>query len=169
VVALVKAVGAEIPSVPARGEQSFKIDRIILWASIIGNTLLIFFTIHATWLETRLAYYLGHGSTVWPDRLLNRICPTPAERQYVDELLDIQFLAKHTIPVTSLVYYPFLTVTLMVVARLSWLDGWTWPFILLFVFGFQLLALVSCVVALRSTAEAARKRAIQISRKSLGS
>ena len=85
----------------------------------------------------------------------------------MDELLDIQFLAKHTIPVTSLVYYPFFTVTLMVVARLSWFDGWTWPFILLFIFGFQLLALVSCVVALRSTAEATRKRAIQISRKSL--
>ena len=42
----------------------------------------------------------------------------------------------------------------------------TWPLMLLFVFGFQLLVLVSCVFALRWTAEA-RKRAIEISRKSL--
>ena len=167
VFALAIAAGGERPLVPARGTEAFTIDKVILWAAIIANTLLIFFTLHATWLETRIAYYLGHGSTAWPDRLLNRVSPNRSERQFIDELLDIQFLAKHSIPVTSLVYYPFFTVSLMVLARVSWFDGWTWPLMLWFVFGFQLLALVGCVFALRATAEAARARALEVSRNSL--
>jgi hypothetical protein len=50
----------------------------------------------------------------------------PPER-LLDEYLDIDLIATRTAVVGSLIYYPFILITLMIVSRISLFDNWTWP------------------------------------------
>ena len=152
--------------VPARGDSAFVFDTVVLLLSVCANIFLTLFTLHATWLEVGFAIKLARGNTEWPKEVLNVNTSDPRQHSYLDELLDIEFLARHSVPVTRLVYYPFFTLALMILARLSWFDGWTWPPILLFIFGFQLSLLIGCVIALRAKSESARWRSIEYSEKS---
>jgi hypothetical protein len=77
------------------------------------------------------------------------------------EYLDIMLIARRTRAVTQLIYYPLITISLLVICRLPEFDNFDWPTPLILILGFNGLLACGCVLILRSLAEAARRQSIR--------
>jgi hypothetical protein len=84
----------------------------------------------------------------------------PPER-LLDEYLDIDLIATRTEVVGSLIYYPFILITLMIVSRISLFDNWTWPVGLFIVIAGNGGYAAWSAWMLRRTAENARQTALK--------
>jgi hypothetical protein len=84
----------------------------------------------------------------------------PPER-LLDEYLDIDLIATRTAVVGSLIYYPFILITLMIVSRISLFDNWTWPAGLFIVIAATGGYAAWSAWMLRRTAENARQTALK--------
>jgi hypothetical protein len=74
---------------------------------------------------------------------------------YLDEWIDLQLIADLTERVSRLIYYPTILVLLMLLARNSWWDAWSWSgFVLVAFSGNFTLALASIVILQRAAKEA---------------
>jgi hypothetical protein len=85
-----------------------------------------------------------------------RTCP-----QYHDDWIDIQLIASRTAVVGSFIYYPFLILSLLILARSSFIDDWQTPIGLASLFAFYLLLALACALLLRNAAERARRHALE--------
>ena len=75
--------------------------------------------------------------------------------------MDIDLIAKRTEVVGTLIYYPFVLISLLIVSRLSVFDNWTWPVPLLIVIGLNGSYAAWSAFSLRKTAEKARREALR--------
>jgi len=82
------------------------------------------------------------------------------DEQDVAEWIDIKMIARLTGFVGKLVYYPFVMLLLMILARNSWFAHWDWPLPLIFVLGTNALYVLYSGHVLRATAERGRTRAL---------
>lgn len=174
------AFDLELPSVPARGDFAFATDKIVLAFTIIAFMSLLFYTLdrvsRTLWLADKLNCKTD-CNTDWPDKTLEKFMPkksrkyglwqnreapvtNPNSRFYTD-WLDTHFIAYITQPVQSLVLYPFVVLSLMIVARSSLFDGWHFPASLVLVLGVLLSLLVLAAIRLRIMAEKIREQAIR--------
>ena len=81
------------------------------------------------------------------------------DRRYLDEWIDLQFIADLTEHVGRLVYYPFIVFFLLLLARNEWWDRWPWPWALIIIFVGNLTLAAASVVILQSTARKAKTEA----------
>lgn len=70
--------------------------------------------------------------------------------------LSVGLVARHSGTVGSLIYYPFVILLLMLLARQQVFDRYDWPQSLLIVFAIGFSLLLGCGLALRRTAEKMR-------------
>ncbi len=158
----------EPPNVPYRGSAAEAAHWYSLILSILSFLFLLAFVIDSTVRTRCLARRLGDSKrTQWPHRTVVKWFPeaTPTQpepvRQYQDDWLDIQLIAARTTVVGGFIYYPFLILSLMILARSSFIDNWQIPIGLAGVFVFYLLLALTCALLLRSAAERARRHALE--------
>jgi hypothetical protein len=118
----------DFPSPPIRGHFPF-FPLIIFSISLF--LFLTFFVIDAIRLHEGFLIQLEEKESYWPDatfqRLGYQIKPTRRGNESdLADYWDILLISKRTEAVGSLIYYPFIILSLLIVARLNCFDNWTW-------------------------------------------
>jgi hypothetical protein len=150
------------PVMPCRGDACFTLNYIILGVSVVAMTLLMFYVLDATRLCRRLITIMMDTTIEWPKRLLAReAAKHSVDQAYVHEWLGIQFIAKRTAIISAMIYYPFVIVFLMAVARHSYFDRWDFPAGLLVIFVLNASYAFGNGVLLRRSAEEAKQEAVR--------
>lgn len=149
------------PKTPYRGIVSLCVDRVLLFFSVISMIILIFFVVDATVLSLKFIRNLKTPTTIWPTELVKRFKDeesTAAEG--IVEWLDIKFIASHTEAVGKLIYYPFIILLIMFVARNRYFDSWNWPISLIIIYLMNSIYALYCALMLRREAEETRQVAL---------
>jgi len=81
----------------------------------------------------------------------------PKENRPIYQWLDIKFFARLSEPIVNLIYWPFVTLALIIVARSTFFDNWDTPGALVIVFVMSFGLAVYCAISLRLTAEKIRR------------
>jgi uncharacterized integral membrane protein len=158
-IAIFSAQGEEVLN-PVRGDLITPLNRVLIVVSVIGFLLLAFLTIDASCRCRRFIERISVHPTEYPEatrrhfsRQMGRI-----DMKYLDEWIDLQLIAELTEKVGRLVYYPAGLILLLLLARNSWWDAWTWPESLVAVFALNFtLALAAVVILQRAARDAKRK------------
>ncbi|MDR4480829.1 MAG: hypothetical protein R3B37_13930 [Nitrospira sp.] len=149
------------PVLPCRGSACFTINHIILGCSVAAMTLLMFYVVDATRLCRRLITIMIGTTIWWPDRLLaQEATKRRVDQSYVREWIGIEFIAKRTAVISAMIYFPFVVVFLMAVARHSYFDRWDFPIGLTVIFGLNAAYAFGNGVFLRRSAEQAKRAAV---------
>jgi hypothetical protein len=147
---------------PARGLTAFKFDRGVLVLAVIGMMILFFYVFDALQLNSDFIRIFTRGVSKWAAYVANRSRRKPPLTD--DELsryLDILFVAQRTEAVAPLIWYPLIVLAVMIVARSSFFDNWTWPLSLILVFALNAMWAFGSAVFLRRAAEQLRATAIR--------
>lgn len=124
------------PIAPIRGGFPYI---TLIWVTVSAFVLLAFFVIDAILLHEGFLKQLATDDTThWPKgtgkgfkytrRTLTAHCDDLAD------YWDIVLIAKRTKVVGGKIYYPFIILSLLIIARLNYFDNWTWPPVLVIVF-----------------------------------
>jgi len=170
-----------IPKTPYRGSVSRDVDVVLLLASVVPMIGLIFLVVDATRLSIKFVRSLKTPETIWPDELVDELREKNAETSSAEtgqdgkpiedtsdrvsdkalsEWLDIKFIASHTQAVGRLIYYPFIVLLIMFLARSPYFDRWGFPISLIAIFLLNSTLAVCCGCMLRREAENTRRLAL---------
>jgi antibiotic biosynthesis monooxygenase (ABM) superfamily enzyme len=119
----------EFPRPPIRGDFPFLF--LIFFTTICAFLFLTFFVIDAILLHESFLLQLGKRETCWPDATFRRFeysitSSRPLNESDLADYWDILLISKRTEAVGRLIYYPFVILSLLIVARLRCFDNWTW-------------------------------------------
>jgi hypothetical protein len=127
-------------------------------------------TLHSAFLIERL----DKQPSVWPpeklrklglnnNRALRQLRKTLEQQgsYYLDEWLDIKFIATYSKVAGKLVYYPFIILALMIFARSKFFDNWDAPIGLIIIFSITAILTLGSAFYLRYVAEKTRKTVIK--------
>lgn len=154
------------PFVPARGALAWWTDKVVLFSSVFASIFLTFLVVHAT----RLCRTLVHGieaPTYWPIDCLRRFAVKNmgAAHEDLGPWIDMQLVTRVTTVVSQLVYFPFIVLGVMVIARSRYFDAWDWPLALILIMSINALWAFSSVFLLRNTARRAKDTSVATLRK----
>jgi len=118
----------DFPTPPIRGSSSF--FPTLMFATVMIFLLLTFFVIDAILLHEGFLKQLTEKKSYWPDATFERhkysVNPRPDNENDLADYWDILLIAKRTEAVGNKIYYPFVILLLLIVARLKYFDNWTW-------------------------------------------
>lgn len=150
------------PVVPARGAIAFAFDGAVLFATVVSLIVLTFYVVDAIQLNSNFIRIFTYGLTQWKENIppgSNRT--PPLEPEEISRYHDIVFVAERTEVVARLIWYPLIVLSLMVLARSSLFDNWSWPPGLIMIFGVNAMWAIGSAIYLRRTAEQLRGTAIE--------
>lgn len=149
------------PHVPYRGDFSRWVHHVVDLSSIALLVLLIVYVVDAVWLCKRFIDQLAAKPTAWPDKLLKKHESARNLNPYfLDDWLDIRLITRLTKAVGTLIYYPFIVLALVIIARDGYFDDWDFPVGLVVMYVLGVACIIACAVLLRRAAEEARKKAV---------
>jgi hypothetical protein len=120
---------------------------------------LIFFVADATLLHSRMAKACRIEPDVWPRKTLQEFSDRLGLPQsFLGDWTNLIFLSKSTEFITTLIYYPFLIIALLVISWSGLFTGYGVNFPELVTMGIGVLIVISCAAALRWSAEASRAK-----------
>jgi hypothetical protein len=176
------------PNTPYRGDISRIVHFTLLIVSVFSMIVLISFVVDTTRLSLRLVRDLKTPATAWPDELVEYFSKEKSKegngqtdggtklpkgstdqvgKRAIAEWLDIRFIASHTEAVGRLIYYPFIVLLVMFVARNRYFDDWNFPISLIVVFLLNSTCALYCALMLRHEAEKTRTVALDRLQKKL--
>jgi hypothetical protein len=146
---------------PQRGELSLEVHQVLHALTFGALYFLVFFVVDATAFCVTFVRGLRALGASWPSPTLAKFeRELQIPRAYLDNWIDLEFIACRTKCVTRLIYFPFVALSLFLVSRSAAFDDWYMPTtgIVLAVLGAG--AALGCAVALRYAAEASRRHAM---------
>lgn len=154
------ATGAT-PVSPLRGDVAFWADKAVLATSVILFVVLVFHVIDTVLLDERLIRRLSGARSEWPDSECLAWAETDRTREFMQDLMDVRFIAQRTEVTGRFVLGPFIVVFVMIISRLSIFDRWDWPPALIAIIGINSAYAIFAALVLRRTAEGARRGALR--------
>ena len=149
------------PPPPARGDLAFRIDKIVFYLSGAGLLLLSFYVVDAIQLNSNFIRMFGREVTNWGRSVVDRSHRSPPlDEEELSAYHEIFFVAQRTQAVALLIWYPLLVLTLLVVARSSFFDNWTWPASLVLICAVTAAWALGSAILLRRAAEQLRETAL---------
>jgi hypothetical protein len=149
------------PLAPARGATAFTIDTVVFYLTGIGLLLLTFYVVDAIQLNSNFIRMFGREVTKWGRSVVDRSHRSPPlTEEELSAYHEIFFVAQRTQAVAPLIWYPLIVLTLLVVARASIFDNWTWPASLLLIYGITAASALGSAILLRRAAEQLRETAL---------
>jgi hypothetical protein len=149
------------PLPPARGEASFRFDKIAFILAGVGLLLLSFYVVDAIQLNSNFIRMFGREVTQWRREVVDRSHRhPPLTEKELSAYHEIFFVAQRTQVVAPLIWYPLLVLTLLIVARSSFFDNWTWPASLLLISAITGAWALGSAILLRRAAEQLRETAL---------
>jgi hypothetical protein len=150
------------PMIPARGDLAFKWYMRTMYGDVILMQFLCFFIFDATLFCLLFVNKLRRAQTQWP--------PTTAavykgdlrlQTKLVHDWIDLDFVAKRTHCIGSLIYYPFVLIALLIVSRSRVFADYPPSLTILIAQGISLSVVFGCAFMLWWSAKAARDTAKQ--------
>jgi hypothetical protein len=178
-------VGGAQPEIPARGIAD---RQLFLLTLITGGLLLLFMMVlvaDATVLTWRFIVLMKSGRTLYPKKTVRRFAaelgPTlqaqaatriaadavarrpdgPARNTLLDDWIDARLLGEHTAVIGPLIFFPFILLALMIVARSHLFDNWQIGNSIMVMFAGFVLWSLAMAALLNYGAESARAKAVQ--------
>jgi hypothetical protein len=170
------------PEVAIRGARAAAIDKRLVIVAVLAMLFLTFFVVDATLLcrqfvvaistRRRAAKGALKGAlrdefdaitayTRWPaDTLQHFAKKLKLDRRYVDQWVTIHVIGLRTDAVSRLIYFPYIIISLVIVARSSIFDNWSMPISLIIILGTSVAIVTMSAIMLRTAAEYARRKAI---------
>ena len=149
------------PPPPARGDLAFRIDKIVFYLAGAGLLLLSFYVVDAIQLNSNFIRMFGREVTNWGRSVVDRSHRSPPlDEEELSAYHEIFFVAQRTQAVAPLIWYPLLVLTLLVVARSSFFDNWTWPASLVLIWAVTAAWALGSAILLRRAAEQLRETAL---------
>ena len=150
------------PNIPCRGSACFIINDVIIILSIGAMMLLIFYVIDVTLLCRKWVNCIAMNKIDWPDETLTRTAREQGvSKQDLDEWMGIELIAERTTVIGNFIYFPFIIMFLLGISRHSYLDNWDFPAALIIIFALNAILIVGNALALRRSAERAKREAIK--------
>lgn len=150
------------PTIPCRGAACFQLNYFVLALSVIAMTYLMFYVVDATRLCRRLIKIMSSAQIKWSGEILVKESETrDVGESLIPEWLGIELIAKRTNVISFMLYYPFIILFLMGVARHTYFDRWDFPVALMIIFGLNAAYALGNAVYLRRSAEKARQMAVK--------
>ena len=147
---------------PCRGDACFYINYGVLFFSVFAMTILMFYVVDATRLCRRLITIMIGTTIRWPEGILEQEAVNlGVDKAYVREWIAIELIAQRTAVISAMIYYPFVIVFLMGIARHSYFDRWDFPIGLLVLFGLNAAYAFGNGLFLRRSAEQAKRAAME--------
>jgi len=163
-IALAVLVGqamGDAPISPLRGHLSSRAQTLSIWPAVLAIQFLIFFVVDATLLGVLFMRGLRLRHTSWPQRTLQAFeLRTGVPAAHLDDWIDLEFLARRSACVGTLIYYPAIVLSMMLLARSPFFDDWVTPPSLIAVATLSFGLVLACALALRRAAEASRQHAL---------
>ena len=157
---LMKLLG--FPQTPCRGEACVGINSTIVILAVIALVILIFYVVDTTRLCRRWVNCIGMKKMQWPAGTLEKIS---AERnmgkQTLEEWLSIELVAERTTVIGNFIYFPFIIMFLLGMARHRYFDNWDFPTALIIIFSVNAALVISSSMALRHSAEIAKREVVK--------
>ncbi len=149
------------PLSPARGDMAFNIDTFVFYLAGVGLLLLSFYVVDAIQLNSNFIRMFGREVTKWGRGVVDRshLSPPLTEKE-LSAYNELFFVAQRTQAVAPLIWYPLLVLTLIVVARASLFDNWTWPASLVLIYAITAAWALGSAILLRRAAEQLRGTAL---------
>jgi hypothetical protein len=156
--------GADITA-PTRSKASFLLHLATVALAVAATQYLLVCVARVFRATHRLIEGLT-SEAQWDDELRARygLPQTPQVTQmsrHFDDFLGLQVIARQTEALNPLIYYPFLALLLMLLARFRIFDNWSIPAPLVVVGALSFAYLVVSAYRLRRCAERARARVLQ--------
>ena len=149
------------PPPPARSDPAFRIDKIVFYLTGAGLLVLSFYVVDAIQLNSNFIRMFGREVTNWGHSVADRSHRSPPlDEEELSAYHEIFFVAQRTQAVAPLIWYPLLVLTLMVVARSSFFDNFTWPASLILVCVVTAAWALGSAILLRRAAEQLRETAL---------
>jgi hypothetical protein len=150
------------PNTPCRGPSCFVINDAIIIMSVAVTMTLIFYVVDATRLCRRWVNCIAMKKIRWPDGTLARIASERGmNKENLDEWLGIELIAERTTVIGNFIYFPFIIIVLLGLARHNYLDNWDFPIALVIIFTLSATIVIGNAMALRRSAETAKREAIK--------
>jgi hypothetical protein len=148
-------------SVPARGNVAFIFDKLVLLIAVIAMMILSFYVVDAIQLNSNFIRMFAREVTKWGHAVTERSHRSPPlTEEELSAYHEIFFIAQRTQVIARLIWYPLIVLTLMIVARSSFFDHWTWPASLVLIYTLNALWAIGSASLLRRAAEQLRDAAI---------
>ena len=149
------------PPAPARGEAAFKFDKVAFILTGVAVLLLSFYVVDAIQLNSNFIRMFAREVTKWGRSVINRSHRSPPlTEKELSAYHEIFFVAQRTQVVARLIWYPLLVLTLLVIARSSVFDNWTWPPSLILIVAITAAWALGSAILLRHAAEQLRETAL---------
>ncbi|HQR20477.1 MAG TPA: hypothetical protein PLE54_11750 [Burkholderiaceae bacterium] len=158
---LIYQASADQPLAPLRGTLTGHVHLLTIVPTVLASQFLIFFVADAAVLCVLFMRGLRMHCANWPEPTLEAFqARLGIPVQYLDDWIDLEFVARRTHCVATLIYLPFIVLSLMIVARSSFFDDWYAPVALHIVTAISIAVVLACALALRRSAEASRRQAL---------
>ncbi len=156
------------PTRPYRGPWSNWVSEIVLLLAVVLMVWLVFFVLDRMQLCRRFVRLLQDSGADWESNEVRRLRESrgvenddePTGKLIAGRLVTVRVIAEHTNAVMKIIYYPFIVVLLMLVARTSLFDYLNLPVPLILIFLLLFGALVWSAYEVRLAARAAREEII---------
>ncbi|MEO6432300.1 MAG: hypothetical protein ABIO50_11200, partial [Nitrosospira sp.] len=149
------------PNTPCRGSSCFAINDALIIMSVTAMMLLIFYVVDATRLCRRWVSCIAMNKVRWPGDTLAKIADERGiDKENLDEWLGIELIAERTTVIGNFIYFPFIIMFLLGIARHTYLDNWDFPMALVIIFTLNATLIFVNSMALRKSAEKAKREAI---------
>jgi len=150
-----------VEDLPVRGNA----EGIWLWSWILPTVcfqILVFWVIDANLLLRRFIQQLSRDYLIWPRAVRKRWkdLPINATHACLDDYLDLTLIAKRTSTVNRLIYAPTLVMLVLMASRSTLFDNWPAPVSSTIILLINAVLLLASALALRRSAETARKTAL---------
>lgn len=164
-------------SEPFRGATNLFYGRAVSISALAGLALLTLLVVDATTLVLVFVRNLADNESRYKDATLECFWQSqfteggvlgpvdsrvPSEKlQRIVHYADIAVIGELTSSVFRVILYPFIVLTLMILARSKTFDNFVWSTVLVAVYGMLFAYAVWCAVVLQRTAERTRRRAVE--------
>jgi hypothetical protein len=149
------------PLPPARGVMAFKADAVVFYLGGVALLLLSFYVVDAIQLNSNFIRMFAREVTKWGRGVVDRSHRSPPlTEEELSAYHEIFFVAERTQVIAPLIWYPLLVLTLLVIARSSWFDNWTWPPGLILIIAITASWALGSAMLLRRAAEHLRETAL---------
>jgi hypothetical protein len=150
------------PNLPYRGAEAKMWTTVTTVASIVGLWVLVFAVVDATRRATRLVRAMSDREVEWPAPTMAREGSTTGLRgPILASWIKFRVIVELTESVSVFIYFPFVVLLLLIIARSTLFDSLNFPLPLVLLFGAALAYLVYASASLRRAAEHARKRVLE--------
>jgi hypothetical protein len=154
------------PHTPCRGEACFELNHVIVMLGVGAMTLLVFYVIDVIRLCRRWVNCIAGGNIAWRDETLAEIAARggrsiEGSKHYLEEWLGIELIGRRTRVIGNLIYFPFVVMFLLAIARHGYFDNWDLPTALVIVFTANAILIVIAALLLRRAAAMAKREALR--------